>query len=100
MLAVGVVHLGDDADEAILGVVAPVDGQRVEHVAEGPGVGEHRDASALEIDASRSRYASMFAAEAPLGVTQMVAGLEARQEQSTRGNVGTASRSTSHITCW
>ena len=40
-LAVGVVHLGDDAGEPPSAVVAPEDRQRVEDVPEDPRVGEH-----------------------------------------------------------
>ena len=51
--AVRVVHLGDHASQAAVGAEAPEHGQRVEHVAEDPRVGEHDDPAArAEVDAA------------------------------------------------
>ncbi|GAA3007005.1 hypothetical protein GCM10020229_18460 [Kitasatospora albolonga] len=51
VLSIGVVHLGHRADQRALGVVAPVEGERVEEVAERPGLGEHQHLAAVEQDA-------------------------------------------------
>ena len=51
-LPVGVVHLGDHAGEGAVGAVAPVQGQRVEHVPEHPGVREHQHLAAAQVHAA------------------------------------------------
>ena len=49
--AVGVVHFGDHVAQHAVGVVAPVQAQRVEHVAEHPGLQQRGDGAAAQVDA-------------------------------------------------
>ncbi len=47
--AVRVVHLGHDAERGAVGAAAPVDGERVEDMAEDAGLGEHGDGAVGEV---------------------------------------------------
>ena len=75
-LAVGVVHLGDDAAQLAVGAVAVVHRQRVEHVAEHARVGEQRHPAALEIDAVRVQVGQQVRLDRPPGVAEVVAGAD------------------------
>ena len=49
--AVRVVHFGDDVAQHAVGVVTPVQGQRVEHVAQHPGLHQRGDPATGQVDA-------------------------------------------------
>ena len=87
-LPVGVVHLGHHAGQRAVGPVAPEDGQRVEHVAEHAGVGEHHHPAAGQVDAVGFEEEVEVFADRPPGVTQVVAAVEARQQPQARAEPG------------
>ena len=78
-LAVGVVHLGHHAGQGTVRVVAPEDRQRIEHVAEHPGVGQHHDVAAAQVDAPFVQVAVEVSPQRLRRVADVVAGLEAGQ---------------------
>ena len=63
-VAVGVVHLDDDAGELAAAAVAPEHADRVEAVAERAGVGRHHDAAAVGLDAVERRGSARRSASA------------------------------------
>ena len=87
-LVVGVVHLGDHAGEAAVRPVAPVDGQRVEDVAKHPGVGQHDDPAAVQVDAATGQIAVDVGADAAERIAEVVAGAETGQRPQPRRQPG------------
>jgi hypothetical protein len=83
-LAVGVVHLGHHAGERAIGPVAPVDGQRVEHVPERARVRQHHHPAAAQFDAARGQEAVEVFPDAATRVTEVVTGAEAGQQPGAR----------------
>ena len=76
--AIGVVHLGNDADQRALCIDAPEDRQRVEHMAQHPGVGQHDDPARLtETDPVAGQVIVNVRPDGLGGVTEVVAGVEA-----------------------
>ncbi len=76
--AVGVVHLGDDVAQHAVGVVAPVQAQRVEHVAEHPGLQQRGDPCrrAGRCRARRGRRRRVAAVCRSAAPSKVVAGVE------------------------
>ena len=79
-LPVGVVHLGHHAGQRAVGSVAPVDGQRVEHVPEHAGLGEHHHPAAGQVDALGGQEAAEVVPDLKLRVAEVIAAAEARQQ--------------------
>ena len=79
-LPVRVVHLGHHAGERAVGAVAPVDGQRVEHVAEDPRLREHHHLAAIQADAAGLQEPVEVVPDRVLRVAEMVAGFEGREQ--------------------
>jgi hypothetical protein len=78
-LAVGVVHLGHHA----FGPVTPVHGERVEHVTQYAGLGQHRDRVGSG-DAVRGQEAVEVLPDAAARVAEMIAAAEDRQQRDAR----------------
>src|SRR6185437_5073242 len=72
-LAGGVVHLGHHAGQGAVGPVAPVHGQRVEHVTQYAGLGQHRDRVG-SADAVRGQEAVEVLSDAAARVAEVVTG--------------------------
>ena len=67
--SVGVVYLCDDAREDAVGVIAPEDRERVEHVAQDPGAGQHENPSPVtEADAAQRQVVLDVALDRQAGV--------------------------------
>ena len=79
-LAVGVVDLCDDAREDAVGVIAPEDRERVEHVAQDPGVGQHEHPSPVtEADAAQRQVVLDVALDRQARVAEVVSAAEVRE---------------------
>jgi len=75
-LVVGVVHLGDHALKRAVGPVAPVHGQRVEHVAEHARVGQHQHPAAGQVDAAARQEVIHVLPDAAARIAEMIRGAE------------------------
>ena len=87
-LPVGVVHLGHHALQRSGRPVAPVHGQRVEHVAEHARVREHRDPAPGQVDAARSQEPVQVRPDGVPRVTQVVGRPEVGQQPQPPGQAG------------
>ena len=86
--AVGVVHLGDGAHQCAAGVVAPVDGQRIEHETEDPGIGQHPDVAAAEVDPVFGEIGVDVLPQGAARIAGMVCGVEPGQPPQQAGQLG------------
>ena len=90
-LAVGVVDLRDDAHEAPVPAVAPEDRERVEHVAQDPGVGQHEDSAPVtELDAAQRQVVLDVALDRQARVAEVVSASEVRERPQVPGLAGEA----------
>ena len=88
-LAVGVVDLCDDAHEDAVGVVAPEDRERVEHVAQDPGAGQHEHSSPVtEADAAQRQVVLDVALDRQARVAEVVSAAEVRERPQVPGLAG------------
>ena len=79
-LAVGVVDLCDDAHEDPVAVIAPEDRERVEHVAQDPGVGQHENSAPVtEADAAQRQVVLDVALDRQARVAEVVSAAEVRE---------------------
>ena len=97
--AVGVVHLGDDVPQRPLGVVTPVEADRVEHVSEDSGLHERGDSAAAQFDAlvGEKRVDALPQSVGRLAVTEVVARLEPSERPQPSGSFGNSSTSTNQL---
>ena len=88
-VAVGVVHLDDDAGQLAVAAVAPEDADRVEAVAEGAGVGGHQRSGRRRSRRPRAaRNALDVVLDRAVRVAEVVACLEAALERCQHAVVG------------
>ncbi len=80
-LLVGVVHLRDHAGERAVRPVAPEQGQRVEHVPEHPGVGEHQHLAAAEVHPAGAQELVDVGPDGAPRVAEVITGAEAGQQR-------------------
>ena len=81
-------HLGDDAGQRAVGSVAPVHGQRVEHVPEDAGVGQHQHPAAAQVDAVRGEEAVEVGPDRAARVAEVVAGARTGRRAAARREPG------------
>ena len=95
-LVVGVVHLRDHAGQRAVRPVAPEQGQRVERVAEHPGVREHQHLAAAEVDAAAAQELVDVGPDAAGRVAEVIARSGIRPAATASPGRGSLSTSTSH----